>query len=217
MKKTMVLLMALLMTFSVVLSGCGSKTEDPGPPPEDVISPGSTSGGSVSDGSTSSDSNEAAEGDSADVSDAEISDTEMLEGAVQVSIGQGDGKTYTVDMYNNAAVNTMLGYLTGSTLLFPSTEYDEEQGFAAHNIRGTYTQDDEITVTDIRAGDIYLFSGGQLRLYFKDVAGADITATPVGYFTETDDLTETVIADHEANRDDIWGVEVYFSITKMID
>ena len=194
MKKTMVLLMALLMTFSVVLSGCGSKTEDPGSPPEDVIGSGSASDDS-----------------------GNVYDGEMLEGAVLVSIGQGDGKTYTVDMYNNAAVNTMLGYLTGSTLLFPSTEYDEEQGFAAHNIRGTYTQDDEITVTDIKAGEIYLFSGGQLRLYFKDVAGANITATPVGYFTETDDLTETVIADHEANRDDIWGVEVYFSITKMID
>ncbi len=217
MKKTRVLLMALLMVFAAVLSGCGSKTEDPGPPPEDVISPGSTSGGSVSDGGTSSDSSEAAEGDSADVSDAEISDTEMLEGAVQVSIGQSGGKTYTVDMYNNAAVNTMLGYLSGSPMLFPAYDYDEEQGFVTHSIRGTYTQDDDISVTDIKAGEIYLLSGGQLRLYFKDVDGADITATPVGYFTETDDLTETVIADHEANRDDIWGVEVYFSITKMID
>ena len=200
MKKTLVLLL-LLMTFSAVLSGCGSKTEDPGPPPEDVIAPENASSGS----------SEAAEENSEDASGGE-----MLEGAVQVSIGQGGGKTYTVDMYNNAAVNTMLGYLSG-TLLFPSTEYDEKQGFAAHNIRGSYTQDDEITVTDIKAGEIYLFSGGQLRLYFKDIDGADITATPVGYFTETDDLTETVIADHKANRDDPWGVEVYFSITKMID
>ena len=201
MKKTMVLLMALLMTFSVVLSGCGSKTEDPGPPPEDVINPGGTSG----DGSTETN------GDSGNVYDGEI-----LEGAIQVSVGQSGDKVYTVDMYNNAAVNTMLGYLS-STLLFPSTEYDEEQGFAAHNIRGTYTQDDEITVTDIKAGEIYLFTGGQLRLYFKDIAGANITATPVGYFTETDNLAETVIADHEANVDDPWGVEVYFSIRKMID
>ncbi len=201
MKKTMVLLMALFMVFSAVLSGCSSKTEDPGPPPEDVIAPDGASSGS--DETTADNSRN-------------VSDEEMLEGAVQVSIGQGDGKTYTVDMYNNAAVNTMLGYLSG-TLLFPSTEYDEKQGFAAHNIRGSYTQDDEITVTDIKAGEIYLFSGGQLRLYFKDIDGADITATPVGYFTETDDLTETVIADHKANRDDPWGVEVYFSITKMID
>ena len=201
MKKTMVLLMALLMTFSVVLSGCGSKTEDPGPPPEDVINPGGTLG----DGNTETN------GDSGNVYDGEI-----LEGAIQVSVGQSGDKVYTVDMYNNAAVNTMLGYLS-STLLFPSTEYDEEQGFAAHNIRGTYTQDDEITVTDIKAGEIYLFTGGQLRLYFKDIAGANITATPVGYFTETDNLAETVIADHEANVDDPWGVEVYFSIRKMID
>lgn len=206
MKKTVTLLMVLFMVFSAVLSGCGSKTEDPGPPPEDVINLDSASAGS----------SEEAEDDSADVSDAEISDTEILEGAIQVSVGQSGDKVYTVDMYNNAAVNTMLGYLS-STLLFPSTEYDEEQGFAAHNIRGTYTQDDEITVTDIKAGEIYLFTGGQLRLYFKDIAGANITATPVGYFTETDNLAETVIADHEANVDDPWGVEVYFSIRKMID
>lgn len=201
MKKTMVLLMALLMVFSAILSGCSSETQDPGTPPQDVINPGGTSG----DGSTETN------GDSGNVYDGEI-----LEGAIQVSVGQSGDKVYTVDMYNNAAVNTMLGYLS-STLLFPSTEYDEEQGFAAHNIRGTYTQDDEITVTDIKAGEIYLFTGGQLRLYFKDITGANITATPVGYFTETDNLAETVIADHEANVDDPWGVEVYFSIRKMID
>lgn len=201
MKKTMVLLMALLMVFTAILSGCSSETQDPGTPPQDVINPGGTSG------DVSTETN----GDSGNVYDEEI-----LEGAIQVSVGQSGDKVYTVDMYNNAAVNTMLGYLSG-TLLFPSTEYDEEQGFAAHNIRGTYTQDDEITVTDIKAGEIYLFTGGQLRLYFKDIAGANITATPVGYFTETDNLAETVIADHEANVDDPWGVEVYFSIRKMID
>ena len=81
MKKTIVLLMALLMTFSVVLSGCGSKTEDPGPPPEDVIGSGSASDGSGT-----------------------AYDGEMLEGAVQVSIGQGDGKTYTIIMMDNALI-----------------------------------------------------------------------------------------------------------------
>ena len=61
---------------------------------------------------------------------------------------------------------------------------------------------------------IYLLSGGQLRLYFKDAAGANITAAPVGYFTETNDLTDTVKADYEVNRGNTWGVDVYFSITK---
>ena len=201
MKKTMILLVAMLIASSAVLSGCSSNTQDPGTPPQDVINPGGTS----------DDENTEQSSDSGNVYDGEI-----LKGAIQVSVGQSGDKVYTVDMYNNAAVNTMLGYLS-STLLFPSTEYDEEQGFAAHNIRGTYTQDDEITVTDIKTGEIYLFLGGQLRLYFKDIAGANITATPVGYFTETDNLTDTVIADHEANVDDPWGVEVYFSTRKMID
>ena len=167
MKKTMVLLMALLMIFSSVLSGCSSKTEDPGPPPENVINPGGTSTGS----------SEAAEDRSGDASNEDISDGDILEGAVQVSVGQRGDNVYTVDMYNNAAVNTMLGYLSGSPMLFPAYDYDEDQGFVTHSIRGSYTQDDDISVTDIKAGEIYLLSGGQLRLYFKDVDGANITAT----------------------------------------
>lgn len=207
MKKTLVLLMVLLMTCSAALTGCGSKTEDPGPPPEDVVNPGSASTGS----------SEAAEDSSRDASDEDISDRDILKGVVQVSVGQRGGNAYTVDMYNNAAVNTMLGYLSGSPMLFPAYDYDEEQGFVTHSIRGSYTQDDDVSVTDIKAGEIYLLSGGQLRLYFKDVEGANITATPVGYFTKADDLTETVNADYEANRGNSWGVDVYFTITKTIE
>ena len=207
MKKTMVLLMAMLIASSAVLSGCSSKTEDSGTPPQDVINPGSVSTGS----------SEATKDNSANPSNGDISDRDMLEGAVQVSVGQRGGNAYTVDMYNNAAVNTMLGYLSGSPMLFPAYDYDNDQGFVTHSIRGTYTRDDEISVTDIKAGEIYLLSGGQLRLYFMDVEGANITATPVGYFTEADDLTETVNADYEANQGNSWGVDVYFMITKTIE
>ncbi len=56
----------------------------------------------------------------------------------------------------------VLDYLSGSVLLFPAYTYDEEE------------------ITDIKASELYLFSGGQLRFYFKDIEGADITAMPVG-------------------------------------
>ena len=87
----------------------------------------------------------------------------------------------------------------------------------AQNVRGTYSRDDEITVADIKVGELYLFSGGQLRLYFKDIEGADITATPVGFFTDTESLTEAVQDAYESNLGDVWGVDVYFWITKTID
>lgn len=58
------------------------------------------------------------------------------------------------------------------------------------------------------------FSGGQLRLYFKDVPGANITATPVGVFADPSVLNEAVKSAYENNKGDIWGVEVYFWITK---
>lgn len=63
--------------------------------------------------------------------------------------------------------------------------YDGETGYVGQNIRGTYTRDDETEITDIHTGELYLFGDGQLRLYFKDVEGANILATPVGCVADT--------------------------------
>ena len=119
-------------------------------------------------------------------------------------------------MYNNDAAMTMLDYLSGSELLFPAYTYDEEEGFVAQNVRGNYTRDDEQEIADVKNGELYLFSGGQLRFYFKDMEGVNITATPVGYYTDVEGLTETVQDAYESNLDDTWGVDVYFWITKML-
>ncbi len=196
MKKMIALMTVLLLTITMAtLTGCGSQTEDPGPPPSEVISPDNTQ--SDNDGSAY--------------------DGDVLENAVSVRIGQGESKDWSIDMYNNDAAVTMLGYLSGSPLLFPTYTYDEEQGFVAQNVRGSYTRDDETTITDIKAGELYLMSGGQLRFYFKDVAGADITATPIGYYTDTEGLADAVIDAYESNIGDTWGVDVYFVITKTMD
>ena len=199
MKKVIVLMTALLAVGMLCLTGCDSQTDDPGTPPPDVINPGGDPGSSQSGNSGT-----AYEGD-------------ILENAVSVRIGQGSQKAWQVDMYNNAAAGTMLGYLSGSGLLFPTYTYEEEQGFVAQSVRGSYTRDDEATVADVKAGELYLFSGGQLRLYFKDAEGVNITATPVGRFAETEGLTEAVIEAYESNLGDTWGVDVYFVITKNID
>ena len=122
-----------------------------------------------------------------------------------------------MDMYNNDAADTMLGYLSGSPLLFPTYTYEEEQGFVAQSVRGTYTRDDEMSIADVKVGELYLFSGGQLRFYFKDVESANITATPIGYFTDTEGLTDAVTDAYQSNLGDIWGVDVYFQIIKTID
>ncbi len=51
-------------------------------------------------------------------------------------------------------------------------------------------------------------------MYFKDVPGANITATPVGVFADTFVVQEAVKNAYESNKGDTWGVEVYFWITK---
>ena len=208
MKKLTTLIMASVLAISMTaLTGCGSRTEDPGPPPSEVINPGNTvepSSDSSTGGGVQNESSAASDEDG------------VLENAVSVRIGR-DGQTeWNVNMYDNDAVWTMLGYLSDSGLLFPTYTYDEEGGFVAQSIRGTYTRDDETTIADVKAGELYLFSGGQLRFYFKDMEGADITATPVGYYTDIEGLTEAVQDAYESNLGDMWGVDVYFWITKMI-
>lgn len=192
----------IVCILMLMATGCARNTEDPGTPPAAILN---------SDSVGSSDN-------SADSSASESS-TEYgaeMEKAVSVRIGDEGEKDWYITMYNNDAANTMLDYLTSSQLRFPTYTYEEEAGFVAQTVQGSYTRNDEVTVKDIKAGELYLFSDGQLRLYFKDVAGANITATPVGYFEETDGLAEAVPEAYESNLGDSWGVSVYFLITKRI-
>lgn len=207
MKKQIYSLLAAIVICTSVFTGC-TQTVDPGTPPENVIHP------EQSATAANSDSEVEGMGDSAEID--EENSGELLENAVSVRIGR-DGQTdHIITMYNNAAANTMLDYLSDTPLLFPTYAYDDEQGFVGQNVRGSYTRDEEITVTDIHAGELYLMNGSQLRLYFKDVEGAEITATPIGYFNGSEGLTEIVRQAYNDNIGDVWGVDVYFMITKLI-
>lgn len=196
-KMTMYILTLSLVCNVALLSGCSGRTQDPGEPPAEVVNPGQSS----------EESNTGNADDSGKV----------LENAISVRIGRDGTKEWNVNMYNNDASMTMLDYLSGSALLFPTYTYEEEEGFVAQSVRGNYTRDDEQEIADVKAGELYLFSGGQLRLYFKDVEGADITATPVGYYTDVEGLTEAVQEAYDSNLDDTWGVDVYFWITKTLE
>ncbi len=211
-KKSMLIVMVLGLSMAL-FAGCSRQAENPGTPPEDVIAGNHESSNHAGDsmGEDGGDSGENNQ-ESADANQ----DGGVMEGAVSIRIGRDGKADYSVDMYDNAAVETMLGYLTDSDLLFPTYAYEEETGYVGQNIRGSYTRDEEAEVTDIHKGELYLFSDGQLRLYFKDVKGANIKATPVGYVVDTDTLTETVEKAYKDNLDDTWGVDVYFWITKHV-
>ena len=209
-KQISALLTALLIASTAAFAGCDNSVSDPGTPPEEIIRPQQSEAAS---GGNTADSGEA-ENDSSERGE-ENSDG-LLVNAVSVRIGR-DGETENnITMYDNSAVNTMLDYLSNSPLLFPTYTYDDEQGFVAQTVRGSYERDDEITVTDIHAGELYLLSGNQLRLYFKDVEGANIKATPIGYFANSEGLTEVVQKAYNDNIGDTWNVDVYFWITKLI-
>ncbi len=211
MKRNKLKTMAAIVTLGLsVLTGCGAGTEDPGEPPAEVINGESTDAENNSVQVESSTNME--ETDNGDVSEDEI-----LANAISVRIGREGTAEWNVDMYNNDAALTMMDYLSDSALLFPTYTYDEEGGFVAQNVRGNYTRDDEQTIADVKTGELYLFGDGQLRFYFKDIEGANITATPVGYYTDTEGLAEAVQEAYTSNLDDTWGVDVYFWITKTLE
>ena len=203
-----------------MLTGCKSKPDDPGTPPSEVISPNTSQGNSdnnsVSTPATDSTGGDTQSADSESTENVSSHGGEVLENAVSVRIGNGGRKDWYINMYDNAAAQTMLGYLTRSELRFPTYNYDEENGYVSQSVRGSYTRDDEVTVADVKTGELYLFSGGQLRFYFKDCEGVNITATPIGYYVETEGLADAVIDAYTANLGDTWGVDVYFNITKRI-
>ncbi len=202
MKKLVSVFLATLMIVTMfVFTGCQNERSDPGTPPVDVIHPSASDSGNAEN--TENENTNPSSGSG-----------EIMEDAISVRIGRDSSDELSVNMIDNAAVSTMLGYLSDSALLFPTYTYDEDAGFVGQNVRGNYTRDDEVTVTDIKCGELYLFSDGQLRLYFKDVPGANITATPVGAFADTSVVQEAVKNAYESNKGDTWGVEVYFWITK---
>ncbi|MDO5294869.1 MAG: cyclophilin-like fold protein [bacterium] len=198
--KKKILTAAVVMTMVVAFTGCG-KSSDPGTPPAEVVQ-----------GNNNSNQNTESDQKSNPVSGSY--DGSVMENAVTIMVGRDGGTSFDVNMYNNAAVDTMLGYLSDSDLLFPTYTYEEEAGFSAQSIRGSYTRDDETEISDIHAGELYLFSDGQLRLYFKDVAGADITATPVGYLANPEGIEASVTGAYTENQGDTWGVDVYYHIKK---
>lgn len=195
------ILAAMLIMSTAIMGGCSSnEAADPGTPPDEIVSPRS----------------KAANDDNGNDTDttAEEDFGEFIPNAVSVKVGKKGKTNYGVTMYDNDAARTMLDYLPDDELLFPTYTYDDEQGFVGQSVRGEYTRDDEVTVTEVHAGELFLFSGDQLRLYFKDAEDVDITATPIGFFSSAEDLTEAVEGAYNDNKGDTWGVEVYFIISK---
>lgn len=209
MKRTwMLTLMGLMLVCVLALAGCQAQG-DQNASAESVPAPEETQTPAESGDTASTD----AEADETDTHPTYEWPTLM--NAVSIRIGRNGQTEYAINMYDHDATATMLNYLSNNGLLFPTYTYEEEVGFVAQSIRGSYSRDDEVTVADIHVGEVYLFSGGQLRLYFKDVPGANITATPVGYVSETETLTQAIQDAYTSNLNDTWGVDVYFWITKQ--
>lgn len=211
--KRMRVAMLVLCMGVLGMTGCGKSSQTLEEPPEEVLHPeaaaatGDTAQNDIAIGQDGeSTEHNAGQNDGG----AGSGSADILSGAVVTKIGLNDTKEYTIDMYNNAAANTILGYLSESEMRFPAYTYNAEEGYVAQNVRGAYTRDDETDVTAIHKGELYLFSDGQLRLYFQDIENAGITATPIGYFA--DDISGLVEKAYEENRDDSWGVDVYFLI-----
>lgn len=129
-----------------VLSGCGARAKDPGEPPVEVVNGENTVAENSHSGNTDTENNsvQAESNNGMDgTEEGDLYEGEILSDAISVRSGRDGADEWNVDMYNNDAALTMLDYLSGSALLFPTYTYDEEGGFVAQSVRGNYTRDDE--------------------------------------------------------------------------
>ena len=147
MKRNMVKWIVLACCVGIVTAaGCAADKKVAEEPPQAVLHP--ENAGNAADNSSSA----------ANIQSAGTGGTwqapydgTVRSGAVTAKIGLNDDTEYTIDMYNTAAADTILGYLTESEMRFPTYTYSEAGGYVAQNIRGTYTRDDEQDIGEIHA------------------------------------------------------------------
>ncbi len=124
MKQWRILLLTVCVGFFTIIgSGCGKEEKEIKEPPKEVLQPEDASDKSSELNNESKDK------------DNKNSTKEILEQAVTINIGLNNDKDYTIDMYNNDAATTILGYLSDSKMRFPTYTYEEDGGYVEQNIR----------------------------------------------------------------------------------
>ena len=173
MKKQLIGIVGLLLTFSIAMTGCSSSS-------------GST------ESSSSEDSNRVSSSQTASQS-SEEDDNVPSSNATELTVQFGDsGDSFVMHLEDNSTVAAIAGYVGTTEWRLPVYSYDESDVMEYYDIPSRYEiPDNSETVTEAHAGDVFYSDPNRIVLYYHD-AEINEQYTRIGTFDATEEFVDAV-------------------------
>ena len=171
MKKKILSGIALILSVTAVLTGCGNK-EDSNTQNKVNTTENFTAGNDISGNS----------------------DSIEIPKELNVSFGD-DGSPFALHLYDNETSATIAGFVGAGDLRLPIYHFDDYENWEVmqyYDIPSSYSiPKNPETVTSEKAGEVYFAEPNRIVLFYKD---AEISGeyTKIGYFDYSDDFVSAV-------------------------
>ena len=173
MKKQLIGIVGLLLTFSIAMTGCSSSS-------------GST------ESSSSEDSNRVSSSQTASQSSAE-EDNVPSSNATELTVQFGDsGDSFVMHLEDNSTAAAIAGYVGTTDWRLPVYSYDESDVMEYYDVPSRYEiPDNSEPVTEAHAGDVFYSDPNRIVLYYHD-AEINEQYTRIGTFDATEEFVDAV-------------------------
>lgn len=173
MKKQLIGIVVLLLTFSIAMTGYSSSS-------------GST------ESSSSEDSNRVSSSQTASQS-SEEDDNIPSSNATELTVQFGDsGDSFVMHLEDNSTAAAIAGYVGTTDWRLPVYSYDESDVMEYYDIPSRYEiPDNSETVTEAHAGDVFYSDPNRIVLYYHD-AEINEQYTRIGTFDATEEFVDAV-------------------------
>lgn len=173
MKKQLIGIVGLLLTFSIAMTGCSSSS-------------------GVAESSSSEDSNRVSSSQTASQS-SEEDDNVPSSNATELTVQFGDsGDSFVMHLEDNSTAAAIAGYVGTSDWRLPVYSYDESDVMEYYDVPSRYEiPDNSETVTEAHAGDVFYSDPNRIILYYHD-AQINEEYTKIGTFDATEEFVNAV-------------------------
>lgn len=173
MKKQLIGIVGLLLTFSIAMTGCSSSS-------------GST------ESSFSEESNLISSSQATSQS-SEEDDNVPSSNVTELTVQFGDsGDSFVMHLEDNSTAAAIAGYVGTSDWRLPVYSYDESDVMEYYDVPSRYEiPDNSETVTEAHAGDVFYSDPNRIVLYYHD-AEINEQYTRIGTFDATEEFVDAV-------------------------
>ena len=173
MKKQLIGIVGLLLTLSIVMTGCSSSS-------------------SLAESSSSEDSNRVSSSQTASQS-GEEDDNIPSSNATELTVQFGDsGDSFVMHLEDNSTAAAIAGYVGTTEWRLPVYSYDESDVMEYYDIPSRYEiPDNSENITEAHAGDVFYSDPNRIVLYYHD-AQINEQYTRIGTFDATEEFVDAV-------------------------